>query len=193
MKHLSKISIAILFVAVSLSAQTTYTLDPAHAYVDFSVKHMMFNDVRGKFSVDSGKVVAAKEDFSDAQIDVWIKTASVNTSNEKRDAHLKSGDFFDAEKNPSIIFKSSSMKKIGADTYTIAGNLTMRGVTKPVTLDAKLKGKAKSPWGNTVVAFQATASIDRTQWGVSWNKPLEAAGGLLVGNTVDLTFNVELN
>ena len=193
MKFTAKIFSTLMLLSLTLSAQTTYKLDLSHSYVDFSVAHMIFSEVQGKFSIDSGKVVSTKDDFSDAQITVWINAGSVNTGNEKRDGHLRSADFFDVAKYATAIFKSTSFKKIGNNTYSITGDLTMHGVTKPVTLDAKLKGKAKSPWGNTVVVFKGTASIDRTQWGLTWNKPLEAAGGMLVGNTVDLTLHVELN
>ncbi|MGE5314784.1 MAG: YceI family protein [Acidobacteriota bacterium] len=191
MKIFSSLLAALLFTTAFVSAETTYTIDPAHTNVNFSVSHMVISNVTGKFKDVSGTLVTSKEDFSDAKIAITIGAKSINTENEKRDEHLRSADFFNTEKYPEATFKSTSVTKAGKDAYRIAGELTMRGVTKPVVLDAVFKGKAKSPWGQTVAAFKGTTTIDRTAWGLTWNKALEA-GGMLVGDEVELTFNVEL-
>jgi polyisoprenoid-binding protein YceI len=123
-------------------------------------------------------------------VDVTINTASINTDNQKRDDHLRSADFFNAEKNPKITFKSKSFIKTGNDTYKITGDLTIKDKTKEVVLDTKFKGIAKDPWGNTRAGFKATTTIDRYDFDVVWNKTLES-GGLLVGKTVDIILNVQ--
>lgn len=191
MKVFSALFLALLFTSPVLSAETAYTIDPAHSNVNFTVSHMVISSVSGGFKEVSGTLVSSKDDFSDAKINIVIATKSINTDNDKRDAHLRSADFFDVEKFPAAEFKSTSVTKTGKDTYTIKGDLTMRGVTKPVELNATFKGKVKSPWGQTVAAFKGTTTIDRKNWGLVWNKSLEA-GGVLVGDDVELTFTAEL-
>jgi polyisoprenoid-binding protein YceI len=132
-----------------------------------------------------------KEDFTGSSVTAIIKTASVNTDNDKRDAHLRSDDFFNAAKFPEIRFVSTSFEKAGKDTYKITGDLTIRDVTKTVQLDTKYNGSIKDPWGNTRAGFKATTTINRTEYGAKWNKVLEA-GGYLVGENVDITLLVEL-
>jgi polyisoprenoid-binding protein YceI len=171
--------------------ETKWSFDIAHSSIQFTVSHMVISEVTGKFQDFSGSIVTKSPDFDGASINVVIKPASINTANEKRDAHLKSADFFDVEKFPEATFKSTSMKKTGEGTYQIAGTLTMHGVAKDVVLDAKFKGTAKSPWGQNIAAFRATTKINREEWGLKWNKALEA-GGFLVGQEVELVLTVEL-
>lgn len=171
---------------------TTWNLDAAHTNINFSVSHMVIAEVSGTFKQFEGTVIASKPDFSDAQVAVTIQAKSINTENNDRDNHLRSADFFDAENHPVITFRSTSVAAAGAGKLAITGDLTMRGVTKSVTLDAKFKGQAVNPWGALVAAFKATASLNRKEWGLSWNAALEA-GGFLVGEEIELTLNVEMN
>jgi polyisoprenoid-binding protein YceI len=171
--------------------ETKWTIDVSHSSIQFTVSHMVISEVTGRFQDFSGNIVTTNPDFSGALVNVNIKAASITTSNEKRDEHLKSADFFDVEKFPEASFVSKSMTKTGDGTYQIAGTLTMHGVAKDVVLDAKFKGSAKSPWGQNVVAFKASTKINREDWGLKWNKALEA-GGFLVGQEVELTLTVEL-
>ena len=181
---------ALALIATSLSAQTKWSVEKSHSNINFSVAHLVVSEVTGKFKDFTGTVEAAKEDFSDMKVAITIKANSVDTDEPRRDGHLKSADFFNAAVDSIITFKSVKVEKVSDGKYKVTGDLTMRGVTKSVTLDAQLKGKTKNPWGQTIAVFRATSTIDRTQWGLKWNKGLET-GGLLVGENVDLTFNVE--
>ena len=145
----------------------------------------------GNFKDFSGTVESAKDDFSDMKLDIFIKANSIDTDEPKRDGHLKGPDFFNAAIDSIVTFKSSRVEKSNEGNYKVFGDLTMRGVTKQVVLDAQLKGKTKTPWGQTVAIFKSNTTINRTEWGLKWNKGLEA-GGVLVGENVDLTFNIEL-
>jgi polyisoprenoid-binding protein YceI len=177
--------------ALAVAGDTKWSIDVAHSSIQFTVSHMVISEVTGRFQDFSGNIVAKNSDFNDASVNVNIKAASITTSNEKRDAHLKSADFFDVEKFPEASFVSKSMTKTDDGTYQIAGTLTMHGVARDVVLDAKFKGSAKSPWGQNVAAFRASTKINREDWGLKWNKALEA-GGFLVGQVVELTLTVEL-
>jgi polyisoprenoid-binding protein YceI len=170
----------------------SWIIDVAHTNINFSVSHMVISEVTGTFKEFEGTVIASKDDFSDAQIDVSIKTKSINTENNDRDNHLRSADFFDSENHPVLTFKSTSVEIMTSGKLAVTGELTMRGITKRVVLDTKFKGQAVNPWGQLVAAFKGTATINRKEWGLSWNAALEA-GGFLVGETIELTLNVELN
>ncbi|KAB2924690.1 MAG: YceI family protein [Bacteroidetes bacterium] len=172
-------------------AQTKWGLDRSHSYVNFSVSHMVISDVTGTFKDFETAVEAGKEDFSDAKINVAIKAKSIDTGNEGRDRHLRSADFFNADKDSIVTFKSTRIEKTAEGKYAITGDLTMRGVTRQVVLDAQYKGKAKNPWGKTIAAFKATGSVNRKEFGLNWNKALET-GGVLVGENVDITIAVQL-
>lgn len=187
-----------LFFAVCLSgiistsiAQSTWSFDKAHSKVTFSVTHLMISEVSGQFKEFEGKVVSKSDDFADSQIEFTIKVGSINTDNEKRDGHLKSGDFFDAEKYPTITFKSKSFKKAKGKNYKLTGDMTIRDVTKEITLDVIYYGTMKDGYGNTKAGFKITAEINRMDYGVKWNSVLEG-GGVVVGETVTLVCNVEL-
>ena len=182
----------LVFGAMSSNAQNTkWNLDRSHSSIKFSVSHMVVSEADGKFGDFSVNVASDKDDFSDAKIDVTIKATSINTDDAKRDEHLRSGDFFDVANHPTITFKSKSMKKTGKGTYKLSGDFTMRGVTKPVTLDVKYGGMQKSPWGQTVAGFKITGKINRKDYGVSWSKMLDQ-GGAVVGDVVDLVANIEI-
>ncbi len=163
----------------------TWTIDPTHTEVGFVARHLMVSKVRGTFTDVSGTVTVGEE-LSDSHADVTIATASVSTGTPDRDAHLRSGDFFDAEVYPEITFVSTSY-----DGETLVGDLTIKGVTKPVTLDVDFGGVATDPWGNEKAAFEATTEIDRTEWGLTWNAALEK-GGVLVSDKVRIVIDVQL-
>ncbi len=190
MKKLTAYIIALLLTAGSAFAQTAWELDKVHTNVMFTVSHMVVAEVTGSFTDFDASISHTKPDYSDAQASMTIKVASISTDNEKRDAHLKSEDFFAAEKFPEITFKSKSFKKTGDNTYKITGDFTMRGVSKTIELDAKYKGEVKDPWGNIRSGWKVTGTINRLDFGVNWNKAIEA-GGFVVGPDVEININTE--
>ncbi|MGA2624645.1 MAG: YceI family protein [Bacteroidota bacterium] len=192
MNRLFTLIAIMLTLAGGLSAQTVWKADKVHSKVNFSVSHMVISEVTGDFKDFDATLTSSKDDFSDAVIDATIQMASVNTDNDKRDAHLKSDDFFNVEKFPTMTFKSTNIEKTGPGTFKITGNLTMRDVTKPVVLDTKLIGQTKTPWGATAAGFKATTVIDRFEFGTKWNKALET-GGLIVGKDVTVTLLFEFD
>ncbi len=187
---MKKILVFVLMIAATVTAQNKWKIDKSHSNINFSVSHLVVSEVTGKFKEFSGTVESMKDDFSDMKLDIAIRANSVDTDEPKRDGHLKSPDFFNAAVDSIVTFKSTKVEKNGEGKYKVIGDLTMRGITKQVVLDAYLKGKTKNPWGQTVAIFKSNTTINRTEWGLKWNKGLEA-GGLLVGENVDLTFNVE--
>ena len=183
----------IILGAGSLPAQKTgWTLDKAHSSIGFSVRHMVISEVTGNFKDFDISFTSSKDDYSDAIVDASIKVASINTDNERRDGHLKTDDFFNAEKFPLIKFKGTSFEKVGENKYKIIGDLTVRDVTKKVSFDAVYNGTIKAPWGATVSSWKATLAINRFDYGLKWNKAIES-GGLIAGDTVTITLNLELN
>ncbi len=189
---------ALLFMAfftfatiTSTSAQTKWNLDKSHSKVGFSVSHMVITDVEGNFKDFDATVTTTGEDFSTAKIDFTAKTASVYTENEKRDNHLRSDDFFNAEKYPNLTFKSKSIKQVSDNKYKLTGDLTMRDVTKEVVLDVKFNGIIKDMSGNTRAGFKITGELNRMDYGLKFNALL-GTGDAVVGNTVELIINVEL-
>ena len=167
----------------------TWTIDAAHSSVAFSVKHLMISKVRGSFSGFSG-TVTVPEDRLATTVEVTIDPATVNTADANRDAHLKNGDFFDAEQFPSWKFVSKSIRVDGND-YVLTGDLTMRGVTKPVDLEVEFEGVSKDPWGNIKAGFSAQGEVNRKDFGMEYNAALET-GGVLIGEKVKLSFDIEL-
>ncbi|MAE84148.1 MAG: hypothetical protein CMB80_15500 [Flammeovirgaceae bacterium] len=186
------IFIVLAILAQISSAQTNkWGYDDTHAKVGFAISHFGISETEGKFTKFDGMVLANKADFSDAEIEITIDVNSINTEEAQRDEHLKSPDFFDVAKYPTITFKSTSWKSAGKNKYKLKGDLTMHGVTKEVTLDATYKGTVIDPYGNTKAGFKLSGILDRTDFGLEWNGVL-AAGGVLVGNEVDLDINIEL-
>jgi polyisoprenoid-binding protein YceI len=183
--------VALLFSS-GIVAQTKWNVDRTHSNVKFSVAHMVVSEVEGNFKMFEGSMVASKDNFSDAVINFSIDVASVNTDNENRDKHLRSDDFFNAEKFPKITFVGKSMKSLGGNKYKLTGDLTMRDVTKTVDFDVTYGGKIQTDQGGFKSGFKAKTTIDRTQYGVNFGGMLKA-GGLAVGNNVDIVVNVELN
>lgn len=169
-------------------ATTKWTIDPTHSEVGFKVKHMMFTNVSGQFDTYDATITTEDFDFETSKIEFSADIASINTGNSDRDNHLKSADFFDAEKNPKLTFVSSSLVKKGED-HELTGELTINGITKTVKLDTEVSGLLKDPWGNTKVGLNATGKINRTDFGLTWNSALET-GGVLVSEEVKL--NIEL-
>lgn len=171
---------------------TTWKIDPAHSEINFKVKHMLVSTVRGNFDKFDATIETSKEDFSDAKINFEAEVNSINTNNEQRDTHLKSADFFDAENNPKMIFESTSVKKISDFEMQVAGNLTLRGVTKEITLNVIYNGVV-SGFGDTKVAgFEVTGKLNRFDYGLQWNA-LTEAGGVVVSNEVKIEILAEFN
>lgn len=169
-------------------ATTKWTIDPTHSEVGFKVKHMMFTNVSGQFDTYNATITTEDFDFTTSKIEFSADIDSINTGNSDRDNHLKSADFFDAEKNPKLTFVSSSLVKKG-DDHELTGELTINGITKTVKLETEVSGLLKDPWGNTKVGLNATGKINRTDFGLTWNSALET-GGVLVSEEVKL--NIEL-
>jgi len=173
------------------TAQTIWKADKAHSKIDFSVTHMVIAEVDGRFTDFDATLTASKDDFIDAKITATIKTTSITTDNDFRDKHLRSDDFFNADKYPEIKFKSTSIEKTGDNTYKIIGDLTIRDTTRSVVLDTKYNGQVVA-MGATKIAFKATTTINRFDYGVHWDKTIES-GGLVVGKNVDITLLLEFN
>ncbi len=168
-----------------------WQLDNSHSEIQFSARHMMISKVRGTFESFSGDVNLNQENPEQTQVDVIVDLTSINTRDEQRDGHLKSPDFFDVEQYPNAHFVSTGVERTGDKTAKLHGDLTMRGVTKPITLDVEYQGMAKSPWGATSAGFTASGKLNRKDWGLNWNQALET-GGVLVGEEITLNIEVEL-
>lgn len=167
----------------------TWVLDPSHSLAEFSVKHMMIATVKGRFRTFSGTIQANPADLTSAQFQVTIDMASIDTADTQRDDHLRSADFFEAEKHPQMSFQSKGVSAKG-DEYQLTGDLTIRGVTKEVSFDLTYEGQGKDPWGNERIAFSAETKINRKDFGLNWNTALEA-GGVLVGEQVKIAVHLE--
>jgi polyisoprenoid-binding protein YceI len=175
----------------SAFAQNSWSLDKSHSSLKFGVKHLVVSEVEGSFKSFTGSVKAKDDTFADAQIEFAADVASINTDDEKRDGHLKSDDFFNAEKFPQMKFVSKTFKKTGKDKYKLTGDLTIRDVTQTVTFDVDFGGVVKDPWGNIKAGFKAVTSINRFDYNLKWNTMLEA-GGAVVGKEIKITANIEL-
>ena len=170
---------------------STWNIDPAHSSAEFKVKHMMISNVKGKFSGISGKLVLDESDATRSTIEAEIPLATLSTQDDQRDAHLKSADFFDAEKYPTMSFKSTQVTPDGDGGYKVTGDFTLHGVTKQVTFSVDgPSAPGKDPWGNTRIGLTATTKINRKDFGLNWNAALET-GGILVGEEVHITVEAE--
>ncbi|MFN9392074.1 MAG: YceI family protein [Flavobacteriales bacterium] len=169
---------------------TNWNLDPTHSEIGFKVKHLMITNVTGYFQTFTASVTTEGDDFSTAKISFEADINSVNTNNEQRDGHLKSADFFDAANFPKITFASTRLEKKDEENFVLHGDLTIRGVSKPVSLQAEFGGIGKDPWGNLKAGFTLNGKINRNDWNLSWNAPLEA-GGILVSEDVRLFAEVQ--
>jgi polyisoprenoid-binding protein YceI len=173
-----------------MATTTKWVLDPMHSEVQFKVKHLVISTVSGFFKSFEGELDTANDDFSDASISFSLDIDSIDTNQTARDEHLKSAEFFDAAQYPKISFKSSSFTKEGDDEYALAGDLTIKGITKPVTLDVEFGGAATDFYGNTKAGFEITGKINRKEFGLTWSGVTEA-GAVVVGEDIKLLINVQ--
>jgi polyisoprenoid-binding protein YceI len=169
----------------------SWKIDPAHSEINFTVRHMMISNVRGRFEKLSGTVDFVEDNPTRSTVDVQIEVASINTKESARDTHLKSPDFFNAEKYPYLTFKGKKAEVLDANHGQVTGDLTIRDVTKEVVLDVEYSGQAKNPWGLVSAGFSATTVINRKDWGLTWNVGLET-GGVLVGDEIKINIEVEI-
>ena len=173
--------------------RTTWQLDPAHTTIEFAVKHMMFTTVRGRFRNFSGSVRVDEQNPDKSGVEVDIDASSLDTGVADRDTHLRSADFLDVDNQPKIAFRSTRVEgahKKEGDRFRITGELTIRGTTMPVTLEATFEGLGKDPWGKQRAGFAARTEIDRREWGLRWNQALET-GGVLVGHSVKIEIEAQ--
>lgn len=177
----------------TLSTATTltgdYVIDPSHSRVGFVARHAMITKVRGGFNVFEGTLHLDGENPADSSAEVTINVASVDTRNEMRDEHLRTNDFFNAPDFPEITFVSTAVQQVDAESYKVTGDLTIKGVTKPITVDYEYTGTAKDPYGNTRVGFEGHASLNRSDFGVNFNAALET-GGVVVSEKISLEFEI---
>jgi len=170
---------------------TTWNIDPIHSVAEFKVKHMMISNVKGHFPKVTGMLSLDESDLANSRVEASIETASIETRDPQRDTHLKSADFFDVEKFPTISFKSTSVIIVKDDKLAVEGDLTIRGVTRKVLFSVEgPTPAAKDPWGNTRVAVSASTKINRKDFGLTWNAALET-GGILVGEEVTITLDIQ--
>ena len=169
---------------------SAWQIDPVHSEVGFSVRHLMISTVKGRFTDVKGTLQYNEADPTQSSVEVAIATASVDTRADQRDNHLRSADFFDSEHFPNITFRSTRVERTSPDTGRLTGDLTIRGVTHPVSLDVKREGRGKDPWGGERLGYSATTIVDREEFGLTWNQALET-GGVVVGDEVKVTIEVE--
>ena len=169
----------------------TWTIDPAHSEIGFKIKHLVISTVSGKFTSFEGKLEGDPEDFTQSQISFTADIDSINTGNEQRDGHLKSGDFFDAAKHPKLLFSSTAIVNKNGSDYKVTGDLTIRGTTKPITLNVDFGGVQNNMYGQTVAGFEITGKINRQEYGLTWSAVTEA-GGIVVSDDVKLAIDAEL-
>jgi polyisoprenoid-binding protein YceI len=173
------------------ASTTTWKIDPAHSSAEFKVKHMMISNVKGSFSGITGTLIEDAANPGNCTVEASIDISTITTGDQQRDAHLKSADFFHHEEHPTMTFKSTSVEKKGEGEFAVTGDLTVHGVTKPVTFEVEgPSAPGKDPWGNTRIGLSATTKINRKDFGLSWNAALET-GGILVGETVHITLEVQ--
>jgi polyisoprenoid-binding protein YceI len=178
-------------VAVPQTATTTWNIDPVHSVAEFKVKHMMISNVKGQFTGLSGILSLDPNDLLSSKVEAIVDASSINTRDPQRDAHLKSSDFFDVEKFPTLSFKSTRVSRSGEAELAVEGDLTIHGVTRKVTFEVEgPTAPAKDPWGNTRLGLSATTRINRKDFGLTWNAALET-GGILVGEEVTITLDVQ--
>lgn len=168
---------------------TRWNIDVSHSGIHFTIRHLVFSKVRGLFSRWQGAIDLDDADPTRSRVDVGIEAASIDTREPKRDDHLRSPDFFDVNRFPELRFVSTRIEK-NSDRYALHGDLTIRDVTRPITLDAEILGGVRDPWGNERMSFSARASLDRRDFGLTWNQALEA-GGLVVGEKVEIELEIE--
>jgi polyisoprenoid-binding protein YceI len=171
------------------ATRTAWQIDPSHSGVSFTVRHM-FTKVRGRFTSFSGTIETKGNDFTNGKVTVEIDADSIDTNDQQRDGHLRTNDFFGAGDHPKLTFISTSITPRGGNEFLVEGNLTIRGVTRPVTLNAEFEGAGQTPFGTEAASWTATTQIDRKDFDLTWNAPLEA-GGFLVGDDVKIEIDIE--
>lgn len=169
---------------------TKWALDPTHSEIQFKAKHLMITNVTGSFGSFNAIAETEGDDFSTAKVTFTAQTNSVDTGNEQRDGHLKSAEFFDAEKHPEMKFESTKMEKQSGNEYILHGNLTIKGISKPVKLNVEYGGIQKDPWGNMKAGFSLNGKIHRNDWGLNWNAALET-GGVLVSEEIKIQSEIQ--
>lgn len=169
---------------------TKWIVDPTHSAIEFSVKHMMIAKVKGSFNKFEASILANPSDLTTAEIDFAVDVASIDTRNADRDNHLRSADFFDVEKNPTLTFKSTKIVKTDEDEYDVTGDVTLNGVTQEETFNITFEGQGKDPWGNEKAGFSGKGKVKRSDYGLTYNAALET-GGVLIGDQITLTIEIE--
>jgi len=182
-------ALALAAAAVPAGAADTWTLDLAHSETTFTVRHLL-SKVSGRFDKFDGRIVTDAAKPENSSVEFTIEAATIDTNNEKRDAHLRSADFFDVEKHPTISFKSTRVEPLGQNRFNVTGELTMRGVTKQITLPVEFLGTQKDPWGNEKAGFALQTTINRKDYGIIWNQTLDA-GGYLLGDDVQVSISLQ--
>jgi polyisoprenoid-binding protein YceI len=177
--------------AVSTAIATTWRVDSSHSLAEFAVRHLMISTVKGRFTEVNGTLTGDDTDPENASIEITIPVEGVDTREPRRDAHLRSADFFDAERYPAIHFRSTRIARTGRDQFAVSGDLTIRGTTRPVTLAVESGGRGKDPWGGERIGFSTSTTINRKDFGLHWNQALET-GGVVVGNEVKISVELEL-
>lgn len=175
--------------APETGSKTIWKLDPMHTLVEFSAKHLMISTVKGRIADVEGTIYADENNPENSSVDVTLKAASIDSRTEQRDNHLRSADFLDVVNFPAITFKSTRIEG-DRNAFKLTGDLTIRGVTKPITLDATFEGQTKDPWGGERIGFSAKGKLDRREFGLTWNLLLET-GGITVGNEIKINIEVE--
>ncbi|MGL2966145.1 YceI family protein [Flavobacterium sp. XGLA_31] len=172
-------------------AKSTWAIDPTHSEIGFKVKHMMFTNVSGKFNLFDAAIENEDDAFETSVINFGAEVNSINTGNDDRDNHLRSADFFDVENFSKLTFKSTSVTKVNEGLYQISGDLTIKDVTKNITLETEYSGLMKDPWGNTKIGLSVSGKINRKEFGLTWNAALET-GGVLVGEEIKLNAEIQM-
>lgn len=178
-------------MSTATETTTTWAVDAAHSNVEFSVRHLMISTVKGRFADVKGTIVTDELNPTKATVDITIGVASIDTREAQRDAHLRSGDFFDAEQFPNLVFRATRLDGALNGTFKLAGDLTIRGVSRDVVLDVTAEGRGKDPWGGERTGYSATTKIKRSDFGLTWNQLLET-GGVAVGDDVKISLDLEL-
>lgn len=181
--------IATIQTAPAAGTKTAWKLDPSHTIVEFSAKHLMITTVKGRITDVEGTIYTDEKDPKNSSVEATLNAASIDTRTDQRDQHLRSADFLDVEKFPEIKFRSTRIEGDG-QSFKLKGDLTIRDVTKPITLDVEFGGRTRDPWGGERVGFSANGKIDRREFGLTWNQALEM-GGVAVGNDVKISLEVE--
>jgi polyisoprenoid-binding protein YceI len=169
---------------------STWVIDPAHSVVELAVKHMMFSTVKGRFPKVSGTIVLNEADLAASSVTAQIEAASIDTGEQARDTHLRSADFLDVEASPTITFRSTEVVPQGKDKFVVVGDLTIRGVTREVSLESEIVGTGIDPWGGRRIGFTASTAVNRRDFGLNWNQALEA-GGVLVSDQVKISLEIQ--